>query len=307
MDETVFAKKLTSITNAILLDYQGDRAINRMDLLRQPDRTTLIDILNNLLKVLFPGYFKNGVYKIYHISSSIPVLIEDIAYHLNRQIEIALDETDERSPRTITAAFLDTIPRVRAYIETDVQATLDGDPAAENVEEIIISYPGLLAIAVYRLAHELYLLGVPVIPRVMSEYAHSVTGIDINPGATIGKYFFIDHGTGIVIGETAVLGDHVKIYQGVTIGALSTKGWRKLRNYKRHPTIEDNVTIYSGASILGGETVVGAGSVIGGNVFLTRSIAPGTRISVKNQELRYDKENSAAGGTDTDRAESWES
>lgn len=286
MDEKMFAERVASATEAILKDYRGDRAIDQMELFHQPDRATLVKILENLLRVLFPGYYKNENYKIYRISSSIPALVEDIAYHLNRQIEIALSETggqaNGRTPQEITLAFLETLPRLRAVIDTDVQAALDGDPAAESVEEIIISYPGFQAIAVYRLAHELYRLGVPVIPRIMTEYAHSATGIDINPGATIGEYFFIDHGTGVVIGETAEIGDHVKIYQGVTIGALSTKGGRKLRNSKRHPTIEDNVTIYSGASILGGETVIGAGAVIGGNVFLTKSVAPGTHISKKD-------------------------
>ncbi len=177
---------------------------------------------------------------------------------------------------------------MRALIETDVQAAYDGDPAAYNTDEIIFSYPGLYAIMVNRIAHELYKLSVPLIPRIMTEHAHSLTGIDIHPGATIGKYFFIDHGTGIVVGETTVIGDNVKIYQGVTLGALSTKGGQKLKNKRRHPTIEDNVTIYSGASILGGDTVIGAGSVIGGNAFITASIPAGTRVSIKNQELSMD-------------------
>ena len=300
MAEEFIAAQVSAVTEAILRDYRKDREIDQMELFHQPDQATLIDILQNLRKVLFPGFYKNGAFKIYHISSSIPILIEDIAYHLNRQIEIALGESggvaNGRNSQEITIEFLKTIPRIREYLDADVQAALDGDPAAENVEEIIISYPGFQAISVYRMAHELYRLGVPVIPRIMSEYAHSFTGIDINPGATIGKYFFIDHGTGVVIGETAVIGDYVKIYQGVTLGALSTKGGRKLRNQRRHPTIEDRVTIYSGASILGGETVVGANSVIGGNVFLTKSIPPNTRISVKNQELHFDAdhENSEA-------------
>ena len=167
-----------------------------------------------------------------------------------------------------------------------MQAAYDGDPAAYSKDEVILAYPGIQAIAINRIAHELFLLEVPLIPRIMTEYAHSITGIDIHPGATIGKYFFIDHGTGIVVGETTVIGEHVKIYQGVTLGALSTKGGQKLRNKRRHPTIEDNVTIYAGASILGGDTVVGADSVVGSNVFITKSIQPGTRISVKNQELQ---------------------
>ena len=173
-------------------------------------------------------------------------------------------------------------------------AAYAGDPAATSADEIIFCYPGLYAITVYRLAHVLYELQVPMLPRIMTEHAHSVTGIDINPGATIGKYFFIDHGTGIVIGETTVIGDYVKIYQGVTLGALSTRGGQSLRGKRRHPTIEDNVTIYAGASILGGETVIGRDSVIGSNVFITHSIAPCTTVSIKSQELQL-KSRSCAG------------
>ncbi|MDE6088313.1 MAG: serine acetyltransferase, partial [Oscillospiraceae bacterium] len=160
-------------------------------------------------------------------------------------------------------------------------------PAAESKAEIILSYPGLYAISIYRIAHELSLIGVPMIPRVMSEYAHSTTGIDIHPGAVIGKYFFIDHGTGVVIGETTVIGDHAKIYQGVTLGGLSTKGGQNLKGVKRHPTIKDNVTIYSGSSILGGDTIIEEDVVIGGNTFVTESVAKGTRVTVKAQELQF--------------------
>ena len=172
-------------------------------------------------------------------------------------------------------------------LDTDIIAAYEGDPAARNIDEIMLAYPAFEAISIYRIAHELYMLQVPTVPRMMTEYAHSVTGIDIHPGATIGKYFFIDHGTGIVIGETTVIGNNVKIYQGVTLGALSTRGGQALKNKRRHPTIEDNVTIYSGASILGGDTVIGKDVVIGGNAFITRSIPEGAKVSVKNQELRY--------------------
>ncbi|MBQ4304532.1 MAG: serine acetyltransferase, partial [Lachnospiraceae bacterium] len=177
------------------------------------------------------------------------------------------------------------IPKVRDYVNTDIRATFDGDPAAFNLDEIVLCYPGLLASTINRLAHELFLLQVPMIPRMMTEYAHSRTGIDIHPGATIGRYFCMDHGTGIVVGETSIIGDHVKIYQGVTIGALSTRGGQRLRGNKRHPTIEDDVTIYAGASVLGGETVIGRGSVVGANVFITKSIRPGTRVGIRTQEL----------------------
>ena len=196
-------------------------------------------------------------------------------------------ETIEDEAEEIVGQFLKKIPQLRDILATDVQAAYDGDPAAYNTDEIIVSYPGFYAITVYRIAHELYLSGVPLIPRIMTEHAHNRTGIDIHPGATIGKYFFIDHGTGVVIGETTVIGDYVKIYQGVTLGALSTRGGQKLRSKKRHPTIEDNVTVYSGASILGGETRVGEGAVIGSNAFITSSVPDQTRVSIKNPELLF--------------------
>jgi serine O-acetyltransferase len=193
----------------------------------------------------------------------------------------------EQRAQELCVEFFNQIPKVRAMVDTDLQAAYDGDPAATGKDEVIFSYPGLFAITVYRLAHELYKLGVPMLPRMMTEHAHSITGIDIHPGATVGNYFFIDHGTGIVIGETTVIGENVKIYQGVTLGALSTRGGQSLRGVRRHPTIEDNVTIYAGASILGGETVIGKGCVIGSNAFITRSIAPGTTVSIKHQELQF--------------------
>ena len=174
---------------------------------------------------------------------------------------------------------------MRDLLFTDLDATFEGDPAAKSKEEIVFSYPGFYAITVYRVAHVLYTLGVPLIPRMMTEHAHGKTGIDINPGASIGKYFFIDHGTGIVIGETTVIGEHVKVYQNVTLGALSPRKGQSLAGIKRHPTVEDDVTIYSGASILGGDTVIGRGAVIGGNCFLTESVAAGVRVSAKQPEL----------------------
>ena len=213
-------------------------------------------------------------------------------YNLNKQIAIVLGlqmeeaEAEERA-QLLSLEFFRQLPAVRAMCQTDVEAFYDGDPAAYSTDEIIFCYPGLFAITVYRMAHVLYTLGVPMLPRMMTEHAHGVTGIDINPGATIGKYFFIDHGTGIVVGETTVIGDHVKIYQGVTLGALTTRGGQSLRGKKRHPTIEDNVTIYAGASILGGETVIGKDCVIGSNVFITHSIPANTTVSVKSQELQF--------------------
>jgi serine O-acetyltransferase len=218
-------------------------------------------------------------------------------YNLNKQITLALRFSNEfrdagektrcEEAQRLSVEFFKRIPDIREYLETDIEAAYEGDPAAYYKDEIILSYPGLLAITISRLAHELYKMSIPMIPRMMTEYAHSKTGIDIHPGAVIGKYFFIDHGTGIVIGESTVIGEHVKIYQGVTLGALSTRGGQRLKNLKRHPTIEDNVTIYSGASILGGETVIGKNVVIGSNAFITKSVIEGARVSIKNQELQF--------------------
>lgn len=307
---------ITELTQKILSDYEGERTIDEIKTFDHPDNESIVDIIEALRRIVFPGYFKNKNYKVYTIKNNISIILEDLIFKLIRQISVVLryekkyvalsdNELRDRAEQ-ITFEYLDKIPKIRELIETDVQAAYDGDPAAYNKDEIIYSYPGLYAILVNRLAHELFLLGVPLIPRIMTEHAHSKTGIDIHPGATIGKYFFIDHGTGIVIGETTEIGDNVKIYQGVTLGALSTRGGQSLKNKKRHPTIEDNVTIYSGASILGGETVVGKNVVIGGNAFITRSVPAGAKVSIKNQELRYNFESSLSVKTsELDPEESW--
>jgi len=297
-------KEIKGIVKDILADYENERAIDKIEPFGQPDKDVIIDMLHKLIKIVYPGYSRNKSYRIYNVEHHLSILIEDVMYNLNKQIMIALRYSkkyedvseDERSDAAeqIAIAFFKKIPGIREYIETDLQAAFDGDPAAYYEEEIILSYPGLFAITVNRLAHELFQMGVPLIPRIMTEYAHSETGIDIHPGATIGKYFFIDHGTGIVVGETTEIGDNVKVYQGVTLGALSTRGGQSLHGTKRHPKIEDNVTIYSGASILGGETVIGKGSVIGGNAFITASIAPGTIVSIKNHELRMSRKDGEA-------------
>jgi serine O-acetyltransferase len=182
------------------------------------------------------------------------------------------------TPRSIAMRFIERLPAIRALLALDVEAALDGDPAARGLQEIVLSYPAIRALSIHRIAHELHLLGVQLLPRIMSEYAHDRTGIDIHPGATIGRHFFIDHGTGVVIGETAIVGDRVRLYQGVTLGAASLRDSSTLRGQKRHPTVEDDVTIYAGATILGGETVIGTGSVIGGNVWITESVAPGSQV-----------------------------
>lgn len=292
-------KELVSIMDGIFADYKENKFIDKVDISNQPDKKVICDILSKLQEIIFPGFFKPDTYKTYTVKSTISMLVEDVLFNLKKQIGITLKynpvfadssvcETEGEAQR-IAVEFLKKIPTLREYIETDVTAAFDGDPAAYNKEEIVVTYPGFYAIMVNRIAHELHLLGVPLIPRIMTEHAHSLTGIDIHPGATIGKYFFIDHGTGIVIGETTVIGDNVKIYQGVTLGALSTRGGQSLKNVKRHPTIEDNVTIYSGATILGGETVIGKNVVIGGNTFITSSVLEGTKVSAKQPELNFKK------------------
>lgn len=296
--------QLKDLASEILQDYNKDRDIDKINTFDQPDRDTIIEIIKNLQKIIFPGYFKNKAYKVYTTQSNLSMLLEDVLYNLTQQISVVLKydseykSADESLLQTkameLALAFEKKIPLIREYIDTDVQAAFDGDPAAFNKDEIIFSYPGLYAIMVYRIAHQLHILHVPLIPRIMTEFAHGKTGIDIHPGAEIGKYFFIDHGTGIVIGETTEIGDNVKIYQGVTLGALSTRGGQSLKSKKRHPTIQDNVTIYSGASILGGETVIGKDVVIGGNVFITKSISAGAKVSIKNQELRFNYDSSSA-------------
>ena len=297
MEELVREEEIDGIVQRVLADFRQGKNIDEIDIYNKPDKTEVRQMVKDLFRVIFPGYFRDRTYKIYNPRNSFAVTIEDIFYHLNKQVNLALDFCKLRGTMTeeerrtesyrICREFFYKIPRIREYVETDLLAAYDGDPAAGCFEEIILAYPGLVAITVYRLAHELYLLKVPVIPRLMTEYAHSETGIDIHPGATIDKYFFIDHGTGIVIGETAVIGKNVKIYQGVTIGALSTRGGQKLSGKKRHPTIKDNVTIYAGASILGGDTEIGENSVIGGNTFITSSVPADTRVSMKNPEMEY--------------------
>lgn len=295
-------EKINNLVDTLMNDYSEGKTIDEIKLFEYPNRDTVVDILEKLRKIVYPGYYRNKNYKIYTVRNNISILLEDIIYNLIDQISIVLKYSPEyenenrevilQASEKITFEFLGKIPKIREYIETDIQAAFDGDPAAYNKDEIICTYPGLFATLTNRIAHELYLLGVPLIPRIMTEYAHSVTGIDIHPGTTIGKYFFIDHGTGIVIGETTVIGNNVKIYQGVTLGALSTRGGQNLKNKKRHPTILDNVTIYSGASILGGETVVGKDVVVGGNAFITTSIPEGAKVSVKSQELMYNYDSS---------------
>lgn len=281
-------QNINYLVDKIMADYEQGRDIDVVEEFMHPDKDDIVKIIYQIRNIIFPGYYENKNYRIYTVRNNLSMLLEDVLYNLSKQISVVLkylpqyegmDEVALLSEgEKISLQFFERLTEIRRLTQTDLDAAYDGDPAAFNKPEIIFSYPGQFAIMVNRIAHELHLLGVPIIPRIMTEYAHTKTGIDIHPGATLGEYFFIDHGTGIVIGETAEIGNNVKIYQGVTIGALSTKEGQKLHGKKRHPTIEDNVTIYAGASILGGDTVIGHDSVIGANAFITSSIPCNTKV-----------------------------
>lgn len=260
-----------------------------------PKRSEIIELVNEIRRLMFPGYFGDENTAYVSLGSFAGNTLAVIYEKLFKQIRVALlykaEKCDEamisEKAQQLALQFVERLPEIQKLLFKDVEAELEGDPAANSMEEIIFSYPGIFAIFVYRIAHELYQLEIPFIPRIMTEYAHGKTGIDINPGASIGEYFFIDHGTGIVIGETTIIGDHVKIYQGVTLGALSTQKGQALSGVKRHPTIEDNVVIYANTTILGGETVVGTNSVVAGNSFVTQSIPPNTKVSANIPQLKY--------------------
>ncbi|HOK96324.1 MAG TPA: hypothetical protein PKW71_09360, partial [Anaerohalosphaeraceae bacterium] len=289
------------LTEEIVSTYHGDSGINFIDVRNLPVRDKIIHILDLLVELMFPGY--TGRRKITRdtIHSVVHELLVVLRRELSEQIELALRHQCRIKDcptcdctvlaDSNAAMLLQRIPHIREMLKTDIQAAFDGDPAAKSFEEIVISYPYIVAISIHRIAHELYRLEVPLIPRIMSECAHSRTGIDIHPGAQIGRYFFIDHGTGVVIGETAVIGDHVKIYQGVTLGALSfpkDERGQIIRGRKRHPTLEDDVTVYAEATILG-DITVGRGAVIGGNVWIRESVPAGTIVTITKPEALYRK------------------
>ena len=304
------------LVEQVLSDYGKGRDIDRMDVIHQPDPVRVNDIVEKLLRLLFPGYYRERVYRGFNEKYRLSVLIEDVIFHLQEQVAIVLrskpefatvaQETVDNEAAVIAASFIRRIPLLRDYINTDIEAFFQGDPAAASKDEVVLCYPGLYAITLNRIAHELFLMHVPLIPRMITEEAHSRTGIDIHPGATIGRYFFIDHGTGVVVGETTEIGEHVKVYQGVTLGALSTRKGQALRGVKRHPTIGDYVTIYSGASILGGETVIGDHAVIGSNAFITGPVEAGARISVQNTRMPNADHAPEPVDTDMDKEQNWE-
>lgn len=291
---------LRDLVDRLVASYRADDRTHHLDATFLPNRDKCIAILEMLRRVVFPGFFdemrvtSETVH--YHVGELLTQLHdtlyeqvrEALRYDLNRRHDGRGDNCDDcdRKAADLTHRFLESIPELRRVLGTDVQAAFEGDPAAVSTDETIFCYPGVDAIFTHRVAHELHRLGVPLIPRILSEYAHNETGIDIHPGATIGESFFIDHGTGVVIGETCVIGKRVKVYQGVTLGALSTKGGQEWRGRKRHPTLEDDVTIYGGAIILGGNTTIGAGATIGGSVFITSSIPPGHTVTMRQPELK---------------------
>jgi serine O-acetyltransferase len=302
MDRTELNQRLPKVVDALVDSVVNEPRMKHLNRVFLPSRDEIVSCIGLLRELLFPGYFgKQGLTSV-NITYRLGEIVTQLADKLYEQVRHCLryrqqipGETDadpacmdcDEQAAEIVSAFLDLIPAVREMLSSDVQAAFDSDPAAQSTDETVFSYPGLYAISVQRLAHEFFKLDVPLLPRIMTEHAHMLTGIDIHPGAELGRSFFIDHGTGVVIGETTVIGNNVKLYQGVTLGALAPDFGQAHRGRKRHPTIGDNVTIYAGATILGGETVIGQGSVIGGNVFITRSVPPENRVSAEPPKLKY--------------------
>jgi serine O-acetyltransferase len=264
-----------------------------------PSSEKIVEVIQRARRLLFPGYFDNQVLDANGLEYAVGMEVMQLFDNLSQLISLSIRHDCQRYQMVCTLcqergqeesiAFLQALPEIREILTTDIQAAYDGDPAAKTIDEVVISYPGVLAVTIHRIAHQLWQQKVPLLPRMMSEYAHSTTGIDIHPGASIGPSFFIDHGTGVVIGETTTIGQRVRIYQGVTLGALSLpkEQVEQLRSAKRHPSIEDDVTIYAGATVLGGETVIGAGSTIGGSVWIIESVPPGTKVFLAPPKLIY--------------------
>jgi serine O-acetyltransferase len=301
------------LTGEFLDSYLKDERGRRISRRYLPSREAIVEILESVLDLMYPGYFGRRDLSRDNLGAHVAQSVATLAPKLEREMEHCLCYGREESgledagrgelgacaPRAheLAQIFLGRLPEIRNLLIRDVQAAFDGDPAATNLDEVILAYPGVLAVSVYRIAHALYDLGVPMMARIMTEWAHSKTGADIHPGANIGAAFFIDHATGVVIGETTDIGEGVKLYQGVTLGALSfprDASGHIIRGKKRHPTVESGSTLYANATVLGGQTVVGADSVIGGSVFLTRSVPPRSRVSLKEPELRVATRDGAA-------------
>jgi serine O-acetyltransferase len=278
---------VTELTDQLIVSYAKVGGINHLDGKNLPSKTATAGITEDLLRLLFPGFFDEKSIHSSELKVEMVSLMDSLLGRLEDEIAKSLEYSTPQGlskkelrpfARKVTLEFLGSIPHVREILRTDAEAAYNGDPAALSQEEIIVAYPFMEAIGVQRLAHELFKQQIALLPRIMTEWAHSRTGMDLHPGARIGSHFFVDHCTGTVVGETCEIGDRVKMYHGVTLGAKSTSGVQQLRGKKRHPTIEDDVTIYPGATILGGETIIGAGSTIGGNVFLTRSVPPNSLV-----------------------------
>jgi len=293
--------ELKGLVDALLESYRADARGHHINRRYLPSRAEIIDVIHLLLQVLYPGYVGRQGLTDEEVEYHVGGLLSQLREKLARQIEQCLchqAESEHQSgaegacalhAKKLASQFLAGLPALRATLLEDVQAAYDGDPAATSLDEIILAYPGLLAVTVYRIAHELHEMGVPLMPRIMTEWAHQKTGADIHPGAHIGKSFFIDHATGVVVGETTHIGANVKLYQGVTLGAMShprDERGRVIRNTKRHPTVHDGVTVYANATVLGGDTTLGAGSIVGGSVFLTESVPDGSRVAITPPELR---------------------
>jgi serine O-acetyltransferase len=301
-EDFIIGPKLRELVEHVVNSYRRDERTQHIDKRYLPNRLEIIQLTQDMMELLYPGFIGRQHLTEHNVAFHVGDLLPRISEAAFRQIYMCLrymqetqreasrgERSIDQQARAITLDFLESIPDIRERLAGDVQAAFDGDPAALNLDEIVLAYPGLLAISVQRMAHKLYKVGVPLMPRIMSEWVHMQTGIDIHPGARIGRNFFIDHGTGVVIGETTDIGDNVKIYQGVTLGALSfpkDERGRVIREAKRHPTVEDNVTIYANAIILGGETVIGEGAVVGGSVFVTSSVPAGAVVTFKPPELR---------------------
>ena len=299
LDAKSFRDEVPAIVDDLVASCSRGGCFDHVSTEPIPYREAIIDILHRLALVLYPGYFVRNRLDATNLEYYLGQQMIGLYEVLSEQVILSIRHDCIRQNQScvhceplghqLTLEFLRKIPEMRMMLARDIRAALEGDPAAKGYDEIIFSYPGIRAITIYRIAHELYHLHIPLMPRIMTEYAHGRTGIDIHPGAHIGESFFIDHGTGVVIGETCIIGNRVRIYQGVTLGAisLSQKEVKKLRSIKRHPSIEDDVIIYANATILGGDTVVGARSVIGGNVWLTHSIPPDTEVFIKKQDLIF--------------------
>jgi serine O-acetyltransferase len=309
--EARIREKLPEVTDHIINHCNDEQCFTHIDHEPIPSEGYVVDIIDKLKQIIFPGYFTreklDPVNLKYTLGRTVTalhdMLSEQIAHNVRHdclRYDLSCTECETRGQK-LALALLESIPSIRKTMAEDVRAAFEGDPAAKSYDEIIFTYPGVFAVTVYRIAHRLFELGVPLLPRSMTEHAHSVTGIDIHPGATIGERFVIDHGTGVVIGETTEIGNNVRIYQGVTLGALSLPrdAGDLLRGSKRHPTIEDDVIIYAGATILGGETVIGARSVIGGNVWITESVPPDNTVVLETPKLIYKSKNSDRKGIET--------